>query len=179
MRFSIHLVTAISLLCSPATLSGVDAVVNSAGTSAAPAALKNVQLKPGGILHGQLVDSGGKPVVAAGLLVIFGDTSLQVTTDQLGRFATRHHRGGVCVLKVGEETFACRLWQPGTAPPSAIDSIAVVQSEPVVRGQQYCPDGNCPPQKRLHRLTPDQCRGLFLAALGGTALALALTQDAS
>ncbi len=175
MRSRFTCAIAVSLLISPSALLGAETVAkpSESRVSERPT-LKNVELARGGILYGQLVDIAGNPVAAVTVSVTSGDTALKVTTDKNGRFAAGHLKGGVCIIQVNEESYACRLWRQGTAPPNAIDSIAVVQDSNTVRGQH-----NKRSRKRLHRLTTEQHYGLFISALGGTALALALTQDAS
>ena len=173
MRSSLICVIAVSLLIPSGTLLGADAVTKSSAV-AVPPKLKDVELRVGGVLNGQLVDTAGNPVLAATVSVVAGDKEIKIVTNRTGRFAVSPLNGGLCVIKVDDASYACRLWHHGTAPPNAIDSIAVVQEGDVARGQH-----NCPPRKRLHRLTSEQCGALFLAGLTGTALALALTQDAS
>ena len=173
MRSSLTCAIAVSLLIPPGTLLGADAEAKSSAV-AVPPTLKDVELRVGGVLNGQLVDAAGNPVAAATLSIISGDAENKITTNKNGRFSVGPLKGGLCVIKVDKASYACRLWHHGTAPPNAIDSIAVVQEGDVARGQH-----NCPPRKRLHRLTSEQCGALFLAGLTGTALALALTQDAS
>ncbi|MDG1896439.1 MAG: carboxypeptidase-like regulatory domain-containing protein [Fuerstiella sp.] len=173
MRSSLIFAIAVSLLMPQGTLLAADTVTKSS-TAAVPPRLKDVELGVGGVLNGQLVDAAGNPVGAVAVSVILGDTEIKVVTDRAGRFAVSHLKGGLCVIKIDDASYACRLWHRGTAPPNAIDSIAVVQEGNVARGQQ-----NCPPRKRLHRLTSEQCGALFLTGLTGTAIALALTQDAS
>jgi hypothetical protein len=173
MRSSLICVIAVPLLIPPGTLLGADTVVKSFA-AAVPPALKDVELGVGGVLNGQLVDTAGNPVVAVTLSVISGDTEIKITTNKHGRFSVGHLKGGFCVIKVDDASYGCRLWHQGTAPPNAIDSIAMVQEGDVARGQH-----NFPPRKRLHRLTSEQRGALFLAGFTGTALALALTQDAS
>ena len=171
MRSRIICAIAVSLLIPPGTVLSADTVAKSSRSSLSrPAVLKNVELANGGVLNGQLVDTAGNPVVAVTVSLMFRETVLNVTTDGNGRFAVGHLKGGVCIIKVDDASYACRLWHQGTAPPDSIDSIAVVQDDNIVRGNR---DG----RKKLHRLTNEQCGGLFLAALTGTALALALTQD--
>ncbi|MCP4175557.1 MAG: hypothetical protein GY758_32830 [Fuerstiella sp.] len=175
MRSRFTCAIAASLLILPSAVLGVDAAAKSSGPDvSAPPTLKNVELATGGVLHGQLVDIAGNPVVAVTVSVTSGDTVLRITTDKNGRFAAGHLKGGVCVIQVNEASYACRLWHQGTAPPNAIDTIAVVQDGNTVRGQHSKRS-----RKRLYRLTTEQHYGLFISALGGTALALALTQDAS
>ncbi|HIE96898.1 MAG TPA: hypothetical protein EYQ63_07755 [Fuerstia sp.] len=173
MRSRFICAIAVSLLISPGAVLGADTSAKSSGSRVSePPALKNVELARGGILHGQLVDIAGNPVVAVTVSVTSGDTVLQITTDKNGRFAIGHLKGGVCIIKVDDASYACRLWHEGTAPPNSIDSIAVVQDGKIVRGNRHG-------RKKLHRLTHEQRGGLFLGALTGTVLALALTQDAS
>jgi hypothetical protein len=173
MRSSLISVIAVSLLIPSGTLLGAEAMAKPSAV-AVPPALKHVELGVGGVLNGQLVDTAGNPVVAVTLSVISGDTEIKITTNRNGRFSVGHLKGGLCVIKVDDASYGCRLWHHGTAPPNAIDSIAMVQEGDVARGQH-----NFPPRKRLHRLTTERCGALFLAGLTGTALALALTQDAS
>ena len=172
MRSRIICAIAVSLLIPPGTVLSADTVAKSTRSRVSqPPVLKNVELASGGVLNGQLVDTAGNPVVAVTVSLMLGETVLNVRTDRNGRFAVGPLKGGVCIIGVDDASYACRLWHEGTAPPNSIDSIAVVQDgNNIVRG-------NKGGRKKLHRLTHEQCGGLFLAALTGTALALALTQD--
>ncbi len=173
MRSRFICAIAVSLLIPPGTLLSADTVATSSeSSSSAPLTLKNVELATGGVLNGQLIDTAGNPMVAVTVSLMMGDTVLKVTTDMNGRFAVGHLKGGTCIIGVDDASYACRLWHEGTAPPNAIDSIAVVQDRNIVRGNGHG-------RKRLLPLTHNQCGGLFIAALGGTALAIALTRNGS
>ena len=173
MRSSFICAVAVSLVVPVGTLPGAENVTKSVGGNAAPT-LKDVELGAGGVLNGQLIDTAGNPAAAVTLSVVSADTQIKLTTNKAGRFAVGCLKGGLCIIKLDDATYACRLWHHGTAPPNSIDSIALVQEGDVTRGQH-----NCPPRMRLHCLSKEQCGALFLGGLTGTALALALTQDAS
>ena len=137
--------------------------------------LKNVELSSEGALKGQLITESGVPMNGRDISVKVGEQTFSAKTDDSGRFEISGLQGGRCLLTVGEETFACRLWIAGTAPPSALKSIALVgaSGDATVRGQSRIPVvGN-----RLAALTTGQKVGLGLLALGGTAVAIAVSQD--
>ena len=86
-------------------------------------------------LTGQVVDGNGSPL--AHTVVQLSDESRVVVTvrsDAEGYFQIPISRGGLYQLTAGGSVSAWRVWQTGTAPPSAVASALVVADEDVVRG---------------------------------------------
>ena len=101
--------------------------------------LKNVQLTADGTLLGQILTTAGRPQSDATIAVHaqndVGKMTTQMTSDQSGRFVVTGLKTGVCVLSVGHETFAFRVWNHKSAPPNSLTSVALVPGESVARGQ--------------------------------------------
>lgn len=101
-------------------------------------AATDIELGPGGLLRGMVVDAQGMPV--AGVTVTVVDTQqpvAQVVTDEWGRFEVASLRGGTYFV-VAEQGFGqFRLWTAGTAPPAAQHAALIVTGDEVVRGQ-FC-----------------------------------------
>lgn len=98
----------------------------------------DVALGPGGVLRGQVVNSGGAALQDAKVAVF--QSREAVATSQAGpngEFEFRGLRGGVYQLGTENGTMTCRLWTSESAPPSARTSVALVSSDMVVRGQYY------------------------------------------
>ncbi len=126
----------------------------------------------GEVLHGQFVNNAGQPLVGVVATIQLGKQSHKVVTDNTGRFFVSGLHGGQCLIVIGEETYACRLWAHGTAPPRSLKSIAFVDSngeDTVLRGQGI--------GDRVRSLTQSQKIGLGVAVLSGTVLAIAFAQD--
>lgn len=120
----------------------VQAQNNSPAKSSSSLQLRNVELSEDGQLHGQVLTESG--VAGIGTVMVHGSKDGQtaaqaVATDEQGRFAVKGLKTGTCVFTVGDDTFACRVWNHGTAPPKSLQTIAVVPTSGVVLGQ------NCEP----------------------------------
>ncbi len=111
--------------------------IKRATTSAA-----DLALQPGGIIHGQLTDSMGQsrpntPIA----LILLGTSNKQLpvvassTSDEKGRFMFRSIRPGSYELRTNSGRRVVRLWAIGIAPPSADQTVHVVDQSQVVRGQ--------------------------------------------
>jgi len=130
-------------------LSCVGLLVPNAAFAAAPVApathVKDVALRAGGLLVGQVVDQQG--VVRAGTPVSIqfnGREVVSTTTDSNGVFAAKGLRGGQYQLLTPQGGSVCRLWAADTAPPSARPGALVVFGDQVIRGQnEGAPP--CPP----------------------------------
>ncbi len=97
---------------------------------------KDVALRPGGVLVGQVIDPQG--AVQPGSVVSIqhhGQEVVRTTTDTNGIFAAQGLRGGQYNLVTQDGQSFCRLWAADTAPPAASDSAVVVTDQDVVRGQ--------------------------------------------
>ncbi len=134
--------------------------------------LRNVELAAGEVLSGQFVNNAGQPLIGVVVTIQLAKEIYKVETDHTGRFFVSGLHGGQCFIVIGEETFACRLWANGTAPPTSLKSITLVDSngtDTVIRGQGI--------QDRVRALTQSQKIGLGIVVLAGTVLAIALAQD--
>ena len=97
---------------------------------------KDVALRPGGVLVGQVIDQQGAVRPSSTVSIQQGDQEIVRTqTDKNGIFAAQGLRGGQYLLVSDDGQSLCRLWATDTAPPSATDAAVVVTGQEVVRGQ--------------------------------------------
>ena len=145
------------------------------GTSApGKTSLKNVELDVNGSLRGQLVSEAGVPVSAAAIRVHSqtnrNKVSQTLATDETGSFAISGLKSGTCLIAVGDNTYACRVWNHATAPPKSLQSIALVDAGRVVRGNAGGGFGN-----KIRCMSKGQKIGLGL--LIGAAIAIPIVLD--
>lgn len=134
--------------------------------------LKNVELTPAFSLPGQFVNSEAAPVAGVEVTVLTSSGKTLVVTDQQGRFEVPGLKGGQCLLKIEDQTYACRLWVNGTAPPGSMKSIAIVQDDkPLIRGQSRFSRA-----ARLGRVNGGQKVALGLLIAGGTTVAIVASE---
>ena len=108
-------------------------------TAAAPDDLapgtKDVALEQGGMLVGQVVDSEGSGVANSPVTLQFDNQPIATSmTDGNGVFAFQQVRGGVHQVAAREMRGTYRLWEPGTAPPSAQPSARLITGTAPLRG---------------------------------------------
>ncbi len=102
----------------------------------APAGV-DVELRPGGVLLGQVIDAHGIPPQGTVVSVRrLGREMAATETDQFGRFQVQGLRGGTYEIVAGQAHGVYRIWAPNTAPPLARPSALVVAMEGSVRGNQ-------------------------------------------
>ena len=95
----------------------------------------DVSLENGGVLRGQLVDPNGNPVSGSAIQLEQGGAIIASTSTQSdGTFAITGVAGGSYVLASTDCNMPCRLWAPGTAPPSTKAGVLMVSGSEVVRG---------------------------------------------
>ncbi|MGD9633208.1 MAG: carboxypeptidase-like regulatory domain-containing protein [Pirellulales bacterium] len=105
-------------------------------------AVKDVALRTGGMLVGQVVDQQGTPRVNTPVVVLQGERQVvDTTTDANGVFAAQGLRGGQYQIVTPDGQKLCRFWAPNTAPPSAADAAVVITGNEVFRGQWAAPSG--------------------------------------
>lgn len=127
-----------------ATVACVGFVCPSSALAAEPAAsaAKDVALRPGGVLVGQVIDRQGSPKAGSPVVVVLNEQAIvNTTTDANGVFAAQGLRGGQYQILTPEGQKSCRFWAADTAPPSAADAAVVVTGTEIVRGQWAPPPG--------------------------------------
>ena len=113
----------------------LDASGQASRQAAQTAVARDVSLMDHGTLHGQVVDVHGAPAGGAQITVRQGEhVVVSVQADASGRFSIRDLQGGVYQLQTDQGGGLYRLWAPGTAPPSAVQQLLVVDGN-VIRGQ--------------------------------------------
>ena len=161
-----------------AILAGQGLAVAGSSPVEKPYQLKNVELSAEGQLAGQCITSAGLPVADADITLQMDGRQTTIATDGSGKFVVDNLTGGRCVITFGEESYACRLWQNGTAPPNAIKSVAVVASKGAqVRGNILWPPPYIPVPARLAAISGKQALGLGLIIAGATVGIVAATDD--
>lgn len=96
----------------------------------------DVELHPGGVLLGQVLDAGGNPSPGIPVsLHLLGREVATTVTDQSGCFRVSGLRGGTLEIVAGPHRGVFRIWAPNTAPPSMLASKSVVLGGQQVRGQ--------------------------------------------
>jgi hypothetical protein len=97
---------------------------------------RDVALRPGGVLVGQVVDQQGA-VQASSIVSIQHDEQevVRTQTDANGIFAAQGLRGGQYQIVTPDGQSIYRLWAADTAPPAASEAAVVVTGQEVVRGQ--------------------------------------------
>ena len=99
---------------------------------------ENVELQPGGVLTGWVVDGHGTTVGATRVSLHNGQTLVAETmTDATGSFRMQPIRGGVYQLSTGETSVPLRVWANQTAPPGSAQAVMLNNTD-VVAGQ-YSP----------------------------------------
>jgi len=131
---------AICSTCLPTTTfaDGAACASNCTAKNSRPGLLiRDVALSPGGMLVGQILDEKMQPVSGTEVSVqVGGQSAAATTTDANGVFAVAGLRGGVHQVAAQQSVANCRLWAPGTAPPSAESSLRLIPGqEQLVRGQ--------------------------------------------
>jgi len=104
-------------------------------------AINDVELKSGGILSGQVVDSAGQPLVGQAIVVRQSDRApINSHTDEKGRFRLHGLSAGLCSIEYGEAPIVCRCWSPNTAPPAATNEVLLITGESIERSQRCVGD---------------------------------------
>ena len=100
-------------------------------------AASDVELGPGGVLLGQVVDVNGRPATATRVALCQSHREIaSAVTDHDGRFAVRGLRGGTYEIIAAGQRSHCRAWAPNTAPPDTSRQTLVVVGGQVARGAQ-------------------------------------------
>ena len=151
--------------------------------------LYNVELAKDGTLRGQAISGEGAAINNA-RIQIHSQSDLDqvdrvVTTDENGNFLVPGLKTGTCVITFNNDSYACRVWRNGVAPPKALQSIALVDSSSIVRGNSCGDCGSCAEctgkggrfMNKLRCLTPGQKVGIGLVVAAAIVLPIVLNDD--
>ena len=98
----------------------------------------DVALNAGGLLKGTVLNTAGQPVAGVAVSILHNEkTVASVLSNETGEFAVKGLRNGAHVVKVGTTQQIVRLWGLNSAPPAAVENIAIVVDEAAVRGQLF------------------------------------------
>ena len=96
----------------------------------------DVALNEGGLLKGTVLNTAAQPVAGVAVNVLHDDKVVAISmSNEQGEFTIKGLRNGAHVVKVGTTQKAVRLWGTDTAPPAAVENIAIVIDDEAVRGQ--------------------------------------------
>lgn len=109
---------------------------DSRGASLTRQTFADVELRPGGVLVGQVVSESGIGIAGAKVTLTDGQRPRQAKTDPMGWFQISSLRGGAYQFQADGQTQLLRLWSPGTAPPVASQGVLVTPPSDVFRGQR-------------------------------------------
>ena len=147
--------------------------------------LKNVELSVGGELVGQFVTKAGLPLAGRAIELEQRESRQTVKVADDGTFRVSGLESGTVVFRAAQDSFACRVWNHGTAPPKSLKSLALVSSGEIVLGQLHIP--TILPLPHLPFPLPfagavgsmglGQSVGLGVLAAGGAGIAIAVSQD--
>ncbi len=134
----------------------------------AKARIRDVLLSERGVVELQLVDSQGQGLKNVPVTVKFQDRIVaQATTGENGLVSLEKIRPGQHTVHAGAGIELVRVWQPSAAPPSAVNRLAIVSDERVVRGQP----GSTPSNPGQTTISPGGA--LTILSLVGAGVALA------
>ena len=96
----------------------------------------DVAMNEGGLLKGTVLNTAARPVAGVAVNVLHEDKVVATAmSDKNGEFTVKGLRNGAHMVKVGTTQKAVRLWGSDTAPPAAVENIAIVVDDEAVRGQ--------------------------------------------
>jgi hypothetical protein len=133
------------------------------------AAVRDVRLESDGKLQMTIVDPAGQPMSDAVVTVGFrGQLIARMKSDGRGQVVTTGLRPGLHTVSSVSGSVVYRLWDPSDAPPSSLNSPALIVGDETARGQ-YGPMMGYPMQPMMG--PPMMAPGLL--ATGVTAAAVA------
>lgn len=96
----------------------------------------DVALNTGGLLRGTVLNTAARPVSGISVSVLHDDkTVATVLSDEKGDFSVKGLRNGAHVVQAGTTHQIVRLWGTNSAPPAAVETIAIVVDDETIRGQ--------------------------------------------
>ncbi|HQZ66857.1 MAG TPA: carboxypeptidase-like regulatory domain-containing protein [Planctomycetaceae bacterium] len=119
----------------------------------------DVALNEGGLLRGTVLTTEAQPVAGITVHVLHEEKVVAKTTsDERGEFSVKGLRNGAHTVQIGSTRQSVRLWGTNSAPPAAVENVAIVVDDETVRGQ--------------NRMLPIAQPGTFLANNMGKLLLL-------
>ena len=98
----------------------------------------DVALNDGGLIRGTVLSTAAQPVAGVAVAILHNENNVAtVLSDKKGEFAVKGLRNGAHVLQAGTTRQIVRLWGINSAPPTAVENIAIVVDEEAVQGQLY------------------------------------------
>ena len=132
----------------------------------------DVALNTGGVLKGTVLNGTAQPVAGVPVNMLHQEKLVATTmSNDEGEFTFKGLRNGAHVVQVGMTQESVRLWDTQTAPPAAVEDMAIVVDEEIVRGQMAT--GILPPGS-LGTFIANNAGALLLIG-GATAIALGTT----
>lgn len=165
----LQLFTAVAVATAPIhAVAQAPAVQASSAPTGVPTII-DVELRPDGLLIGQLVSSGGKPTPNTQVKLVTSDgVEASTKTNVDGGFAFKRVKG-VVTIKSERASTVLRSWKPGLAPPNSAVAVLLVEGQDMARGQHYVGMGANTFVDRSKRLLANP---LFVAGVIGTAVAI-------
>lgn len=142
--------------------------------------IRDVRLNDEGMLQLQLLNSQGQGLSGVDVSLLFEDRTVATgTTDKNGSLAFKGLRPGIHVAQAGAGREILRVWNHDTAPPQAINRVAIVSDEKIVRGQIgiFTPDPNAPPQGPGYTFGGQTINPLTLGAIAVATVAVVKVID--
>lgn len=134
----------------------------------------DVVLEAGNLLTGRVVTSLEVPLANSELVITQGRQEIaRVLTSQRGGFQVRLPKGGVYMLSTARSVSVIRTWTAVAAPPTALNSVTLVERL-VIRGQEQ--DCGCANPAEC-KCEPKRTRGkavMLTAICGALACAIAI-----
>ena len=125
-----------NLKMAAAVLSCLGMLVSPVAAAAPSVAPRDVALRQGGVLLGQIVDAKGVSIAKTQVTLFSGGKEVARTqSDSAGRFAVKGLKGGVYQVASSNNRGIYRLWSAQTAPPSAQRGMMLVSDADLALGQ--------------------------------------------
>lgn len=102
--------------------------------------IRDVALDGDGSLRGSLMNREGKPQANSDILLVKGNEIVTAAkTRDDGSFAIKLVRPGVYEIASANASSVYRVWNARSAPPAAQSTAMLVESNTIVRGQEWSP----------------------------------------
>ena len=148
--------------------------------SSAVSGVRDVRLSEDGILSLQLLTQEGQGISDVEVQVSYEDQQIASgKTKADGSVEFTGLRPGVHRISAGAGRETLRIWTHDTAPPKAVNRVAIVTDERVVRGQIgiFTPDPNSPPNSNGYTFGGQMINPLLLGAVAVGTVAVVKVVD--